>query len=91
MKLDCFTVYVLYSFENEIFYTGYTSDLVKRFHDHNTHNTNGFTVKYRPWIVLYTEIFTTKSSAISREKELKSGVGREYIKKIVFPKYKNLW
>ncbi len=70
MHNDIYTVYVLFSFKNNIFYTGYTSNLVKRFNDHNYNNISGFTVKCRPWVVLYSEIFYTKSDALSREKYL---------------------
>ncbi|MBP6237116.1 MAG: GIY-YIG nuclease family protein [Saprospiraceae bacterium] len=42
--------------KSNIFYTGFTSNLIKRFHDHNSFNLTGFTVKHRPWIVFYTEI-----------------------------------
>lgn len=34
---------------------------------------------YRPWMVIYTEEFVTKNATMQREKELKSGVGREGI------------
>jgi putative endonuclease len=91
MNLDCFTVYILYSFENKIFYTGYTSDLMKRFRDHNVNNYKSFTSKHRPWVVLYTECYFTKSEAMAREKYLKTGMGREFIKNIIFPKYSILW
>jgi putative endonuclease len=91
MNNDIYTVYVIFSFKNNIFYTGYTSNLVKRFNDHNYNNISGFTVKYRPWVVLYSEIFYTKSDALSREKYLKSGVGREFIRTSVFPIYSLLW
>ena len=84
MHSDIFTVYVLFSFQNNMFYTGFTSDLVKRFHDHNVNNIDGFTRKHRPWIVLYTECFATKSEAMAREKYLKTGIGREFIKNTIF-------
>ena len=91
MNLDCFTVYVMFSSKNGTFYTGFTTNLIKRFHDHNFNNTSGYTVKYRPWIVLYTEIYYSKGEAMSREKFLKTGVGRDFIKKTVFPTYSILW
>ena len=87
MNLDCFTVYVLLSIKNGTLCTGFTSNLIKRFHDHNFNNKSGYTVKHRPWIVLYTEIYLSKKEAITREKYLKSGAGRDFIKKNVFPNY----
>jgi putative endonuclease len=91
MNLDCFTVYVLYSSKSSTLYTGFTSNLIKRFHDHNFNNTSGYTVKYRPWKVLYTEVYFSKNEAKLREKYLKTGAGRDFIKKNVFPIYSDLW
>jgi len=46
---------------------------------HNEFSTKGFTVKFRPWTIVYQESFSTKSNALKREKELKSAKGREFI------------
>jgi putative endonuclease len=42
--------------------------------------TTGFTFKYRPWKLIYTEVFQNKSEALKREKWLKTGIGRNLIK-----------
>jgi hypothetical protein len=34
-----------------------------------------------PWELIYKEEYSTKVAAMQREKELKSGVGREFIRK----------
>lgn len=39
----------------------------------------GYTRRYRPWIVAFEEEYSTKKEAMIREKELKTGKGREYI------------
>jgi len=39
----------------------------------------GYTKKYRPWKVVYTEELNTKTEAMKREKQLKSAKGREFI------------
>ena len=80
METDIYTVYVLYSKKSNIFYTGFTSNLIKRFHEYNSFNLTGFTVKHRPWVVFYTEILYSKTEAIKREKFLKSGQGRQFLK-----------
>ncbi len=75
-----FVTYVLYSKQFDKIYVGYTSDLIDRFHSHNFHATKGYTVSYRPWVVLLVEFFETKLEAMRREKELKSSRGRAYIR-----------
>ena len=74
-----FTVYILYSFPHGKTYTGYTSNLIERFYSHNFLSLKNWTGRYRPWVVAYTEVFENKSEAMLREKELKSGKGREWI------------
>lgn len=76
---DNFTVYVLYSSTYEKIYIGFTSNLINRIKSHNELGKKGYTVKYRPWKVVYTEVFNRKSDAMRREKALKSSRGRRFI------------
>ena len=76
-----FSVYVLYSLSFDMHYTGYTSDLEGRLLSHNKLG-NGWTSKYRPWKLIYTKIFETKSEALHYENWLKTGVGRTFIKSL---------
>src|SRR5690606_40716467 len=87
-KMKEFVTYVLYSIKFDKIYIGYSSSLIQRFYSHNTFSNKGYTVKFRPWIVVYTEFFKTKKEAIKKEKWLKSGVGRKLIKEKVLPFYK---
>ena len=74
-----FTVYVLYSSSFNKIYIGFTSNLEARILSHNHLANKGYTLKFRPWEIIYTEIFETKSEAMKREKELKSANGRKFI------------
>ncbi|CAN5204701.1 hypothetical protein BH09BAC1_BH09BAC1_01900 [soil metagenome] len=78
--MPMFTVYVLYSDNHDILYIGYSSDVESRLVSHNQLATKGFTIRYRPWRLIHTEAFETKAEAIQREKALKSGKGREWIR-----------
>ena len=80
-----FVVYILFSDSFEIHYTGFTSDLISRFHSHNQFSKKGFTVRYRPWKVIHVEFFEKKPEAMKREKYLKSGKGRNWIKNHLIP------
>nr|WP_238698728.1 GIY-YIG nuclease family protein [Flavobacterium circumlabens] len=64
-------------------YTGFTSNLMERFKSHNHLGTKGYTVKFRPWMVIHVEFFSSKSEAMKREKYLKTGIGREFIKNLI--------
>jgi putative endonuclease len=78
--MEQFVVYILYSGNFDKTYVGYTSDLIDRFYSHNFLGTKGYTVKFRPWVVMHVEFFDSKREAMRREKFFKSGKGREQIK-----------
>ena len=50
-----FFVYILYSKNFDKTYTGQTKDIENRLLEHNETSLKGFTVSYRPWILIYTE------------------------------------
>lgn len=87
---DEFTVYVLYSLKFDQIYIGYTSNLINRFHSHIFLSTKGYTIKYRPWLVAYTEIDDSKTEVMKRENQLKSGKGRAFIWEYI-EKHKIYW
>nr|WP_294896758.1 GIY-YIG nuclease family protein [uncultured Pedobacter sp.] len=74
-----FTVYVLHSIAHNKIYIGYTYDLDQRLISHNELATKGFTLRYRTWKVVYTEILETKQDTLRREKQLKTAKGRVFI------------
>jgi putative endonuclease len=78
-----FTVYVLYSKDYNKIYIGFTSDLEQRLLSHNELGKKGWTIKFRPWQLIYTEEFQIKSDAMKREKELKTATGRNFIWSII--------
>ena len=80
-----FFAYVLYSPKHGKTYAGFTSDLGARVASHNGLAKKGWTARFRPWVLVYYEAFQTKREAMAREKFLKSGAGREFIKKNILP------
>ncbi len=75
-------VYVLYSFKFKRSYTGLTNDLERRVREHNK-KLNKSTKAFVPWELIIKENFKTRIEARNREKYLKSGIGREYVKTIL--------
>ena len=66
--LEVYYTYVLYSIRYDKIYIGFTSDLKTRLLSHNTLATKGWTIRFRPWEILFYEEFSTKAEAIKREK-----------------------
>lgn len=61
-------------------YTGFTEDLEKRLIEHNDKKLSFWTKRGTNWKFIYKEEFENKTEALKREKWLKTGVGREYLK-----------
>jgi len=76
-------VYGLYSPAYKKIYIGFTSDLENRLFLHNNPINNGYTSRFKPWIILYSEELYDKKTAILREKQLKSAKGRLFIKSFI--------
>ena len=74
-----FAVYILRSLKNKKRYIGYTSkDPLARLKEHNDGH-NKWTKTNKPFVIIHTEKFTEKTSAIKRERFLKSGQGRKWL------------
>ena len=74
-----FYTYVIKSRKDGKWYTGYTNDLRKRFKEHNSNKV--ISTKNRgPFEMIYYEACINKLDAIAREKYLKSGMGKPYLK-----------
>ena len=61
-------------------YTGMTEDLEPRISQHNNSSLSFWTKRGTNWKIIYSEEFDNKATALKREKWLKSGVGREFLK-----------
>ncbi|WP_379969684.1 GIY-YIG nuclease family protein [Epilithonimonas sp. UC225_85] len=80
--MEEFVVYILYSEKFNKTYVGFTSSIIDRIKSHNFLATKGYTIKFRPWTVIHTEFFNNKKDAMEREKFLKSGQGRLFVKSL---------
>ncbi len=72
-------VYLMTNKNNTVIYTGVTSDLVKRVHEHKVGLVAGFTKKYNVKKLVYYEIIEKKEKAIQREKQIKAGSRKKKI------------
>ena len=72
-------VYVLRSLKDGRFYTGFTENLERRIKEHN--NKGEPSTKTRvPFELVYFEVSLSKKDTIAREKYLKTGKGKRYLK-----------
>jgi len=77
-----YCVYLLENQQDKSWYIGFTSDLKRRITEHNNKQGGRTTrTKQGKWKLIYAEAYLDKQDAIGREKFLKSGSGRKYLKK----------
>lgn len=77
-----FFTYVLRSLANKRLYTGSTDNFDRRFAEHNSGKSK-YTRTLKPFILDYKEEYSTRTEAVQREKFLKSGKGREFLKNFI--------
>ena len=75
-------VYILKSLKNDSLYIGCTSDLKKRFNEHNSGKSLA-TKPFGPYKLIFYEAFINRIDAKNREEYLKSGWGLRSIKKLL--------
>ena len=73
-------VYVIQSQQDKRLYKGLAKDISQRLKEHNS-GKNFSTKPYQPWVLVYNREFYDLNQARKHEKYLKSGFGREFLKK----------
>ncbi len=79
-----FGVYILRSKTTGRFYTGSTANLTRRLEEHNS-GLSSSTKHGGPWELLHHEEYPTRADAMRRERELKTGKGRDELARL-FPR-----
>ena len=77
-------VYAIKSLNKNYIYVGMTDNIEKRLLQHNS-GENKSTKAYNPFIFIHSENCSTRPEARLKEKYLKSGVGKEYLKTVKLP------
>ncbi len=78
--MKMFFVYVIGSKIRKYIYVGLTENVERRVGEHNK-GKEKTTKPYLPFELIHREQFNTRIEARKREKQLKSGFGKEWIKK----------
>jgi putative endonuclease len=76
---NVFYVYVLRSGSDHGLYIGYSKNLRARIRAHRA-GTNRATAHRGPWTLIYYEAYLNQADALGRERYLKSGAGRRFLK-----------
>ena len=75
-------VYAIKSLNRKYIYVGLTKDVSLRIQRHNK-GYERTTKPYRPFVLFHLERLPYRLSARKREKYLKSGVGKEFLKRLM--------
>jgi putative endonuclease len=77
-----FFLYILQSEKNKKYYIGITKDIETRLNQHNR-GVGKSTRSNRPWRLVYTKEYNTRSEAGIREKQIKNQKSRAHIEKLI--------
>ncbi|MDP3697136.1 MAG: GIY-YIG nuclease family protein [Candidatus Taylorbacteria bacterium] len=77
-----FYVYILQSLKDGSYYVGQTKNLERRVFKHNS-GASRFTKSRAPYKVVYGESLPDRTTAIKRERQIKSYKGGEAFKKLI--------
>ena len=77
--MEKYFAYVLLCDDGSL-YKGHCSDMEERYKRHCSGHATEHTRKHKPVKIVLIEEFQTKQEAVEREKYLKSGSGREWLK-----------
>ncbi|TMI65856.1 MAG: GIY-YIG nuclease family protein [Bacteroidetes bacterium] len=82
MESERFYVYILQSQKDFSFYVGQCDDLDSRMSKH-TDGMSKYTSSKRPLRLVYFEVYSSRSEALKREKEIKKMKSRKYIEQLI--------
>ena len=75
------TVYAIKSLSRNYIYVGMSNNVHTRFTKHNSRK-NRTTKAYLPFFLIFQEEFENRIQAREKEKYLKSGVGKEFLRSL---------
>jgi putative endonuclease len=75
-------VYAIKSLVRNYIYVGMTDNVDRRLKQHN-HGENKSTKPYKPFELILTETFPSRIEARKREKFLKAGSGKKFLKSLL--------
>jgi putative endonuclease len=75
-------VYALRSVNRNYIYVGLTNDVARRVAEHNL-GYNRTTKPYAPYLLIWEESFSTRVEARVREKYLKGGSGKKFLRSLL--------
>ncbi|MBV5222466.1 GIY-YIG nuclease family protein [Staphylococcus hominis] len=79
--MDNHFVYIVRCSDNSL-YTGYTNNIEVRINKHNAGKGAKYTKTRRPVVLVYQEMYDTKSEALRREYEIKTFTRQKKLKLI---------
>jgi len=83
-----FYIYILYSANSNIYYTGHSDDPWERIVHHNTDDKTTYSSKHRPWqFAAVFEAGQTRAEALAIERFIKKQKSRILIEQLIQPDF----
>ena len=78
-------LYIIFSESADKYYVGSSSNPEGRLSAHNHPQNKGFTKRYQPWKLVFTQEYNSKIEAETAERRIKSFKSRKMIERIISP------
>ena len=75
-------LYIIKSQKDGSYYIGSTKDMAERLERHNQGRSQ-YKKSKRPWILVYSEKHSDRSTAVKRENEIKKRKSKNYIESLI--------
>lgn len=77
--------YFLYILRSQLKETNYigSSDNPERRHHFYNHDSKGYTLRFRPWELVFTKEFDTREEALAAERKVKSWKSKKMIRLLI--------
>ncbi|MCD4736732.1 MAG: GIY-YIG nuclease family protein [Bacteroidales bacterium] len=89
MEHPKYCVYILYSLKDNNLYIGYTTDIKRRFAEHQSGNSKS-TAPRRPLKLIFCEYYLSQGDALRREKYFKTTAGKKTLKLMLRESFKEI-
>lgn len=78
-----YSVYIIYSEKCDRYYVGHSDDVERRVEEHNSGRGGKYTIRCKPWELVFIERYESRSLAVKRELEIKKKKSRKYIENLI--------
>lgn len=76
-------VYIMYSEKCNQYYVGHSDNVDRKLDEHNSGKGGKYTIRWKPWELVYSGTYESKSLVVNRELEIENKKSTKYIEGLI--------